>query len=139
MAYISSSPTVSGCTFADNGAFNSGGGMYNNECGGLTVTDCRFERNAAVHNYGGGMLNWESDTTVANCTFSGSTASIDGGGIFNFLSDLTVTNCTFSGNTSKYGGGMYTTRAPWLSRTARSAKTPRNTAAECGPPGAARR
>jgi len=81
----------------------NGGGMFNEDLGGLVVANCTFSSNVAAD--GGGMYNYSSSPTVANCTFS-SNAADDGGGICNHSSSPTVTNCTFSLNSAVDGGGM---------------------------------
>jgi parallel beta-helix repeat protein len=100
-----SSPTVTGCTFSNNSAYDSGGGMYNDCSSRPTVISCTFSGNSAAD--GGGMLNESSNPTVTNCTFS-SNSAIWGGGMFNFESNPMVISCTFSGNSViAFGGGMY--------------------------------
>jgi parallel beta-helix repeat protein/predicted outer membrane repeat protein len=108
MGNISSSPTVEGCIFTDNSAYESGGGMGNHESSNPTVTNCTFTNNSAYNDSGGGMYN-ETDCSpiVTNCTFSGNSANEYGGGMENtYSSNPIVTNCTFSSNQAWYGGGM---------------------------------
>jgi parallel beta-helix repeat protein len=106
MRNYNSNPTATNCTFSGNTADDGGGGMYNVVSSSPTVTNCTFSGNTADD--GGGMYNVVSSSpTVINCTFSGNTAG-DGGGMFNYSSSPTVTNCTFSGNSVfDFGGGMY--------------------------------
>jgi hypothetical protein len=127
------SPTLSNCTFSENNANVSGGGMYNYFQSNPTLTNCTFTGNTApsgggMHNRdgsapmltgcsfsdnlagwaGGGMANLNSNPTLTNCLFSGNTAEYGGGGMKNLDSDPNVTNCTFSGNSAdSRGGGMY--------------------------------
>ena len=106
MCNDNSSPTVDNCTFLGNSADGDGGGggMFNGELSSPTVANCTFSDNSAT--YGGGMDNYNSSPAVTNCTFSGNSAS-DGGGMCNDNSCPTVTNCIFSSNSAYDGGGMY--------------------------------
>jgi parallel beta-helix repeat protein len=98
----SSSPTVTGCTFADNWG-ELGGGM-SNLVDYPTVISCTFTNNSA--GWGGGMFNWDNDSTVANCIFAGNTADF-GGGMYNWdSSSPTVTGCTFTGNLAPNGNAI---------------------------------
>ena len=129
MRNVSSNPTVTNCTFSNNGGYNPlgsiyGGGMYNSNYSSPIVTGCTFIDNGA--SCGGGMFNgangnpivtncsfWEngagvgggmynsgdSNPTVTNCTFNGNDALGDGGGMYNRESSTTVTNCILWGNT----------------------------------------
>jgi hypothetical protein len=109
MLNLSSSPTVTDCTFSNNKAGDGGwrgfgGGMFNNLSASPTVTDCTFEGNVADN--GGGMFNDESSPTVAGCAFRGNFAWKAGGGMYNDdFSDAMVTACTFSDNRAPGGGG----------------------------------
>jgi len=59
------------------GTDSFGGGMYN-VSSSPTVTNCTFSGNSAT--YGGGISNeYSSSPTVTNCTFSGNSASYGGG------------------------------------------------------------
>ncbi len=107
MYNLSSSPTVTDCTFSGNSA-QFGAGMYNFLNSHPTVTACTFNGNASNYS-GGGMYNFlNSSPTVADCTFSGNSAHFfGGGGMYNqYSSNPTVINCTFSGNSAFYGGGI---------------------------------
>jgi len=104
MYNVSSSPTVSNCTFSGNSADFGGGGMANVDSSSPTVTNCMFIGNTAV--LGGGMFNDNSSPTVTNCTFSENSAvGDDGGGMLNNESSPTVADCIFEGNTALSGGG----------------------------------
>jgi hypothetical protein len=107
--------TITGGFAIGSGSFDTGGGMYNENCS-PTVTNCTFTGNRASS--GGGMHNSNSSPTITNCTFSGNTAgSGGGGGMYNSGGSPIVTNCTFSGNTvstvnmTNRGGGMYSTNS----------------------------
>lgn len=129
----SSSPTVVGCTFKDNGA----GGMYNynsspgvirsmfsgnsgagmsNDFSSPTLVSCKFIRNFAPR--GAGMFNHHSSPVVSHCLFIGNSAYYSGerfsgygGGICNSAySHPVVTNSTFSENSSDQNGGAIYSR-----------------------------
>lgn len=101
------SPTVTGCTFSNNGSIYIywGGGMANNASNAV-VRNCTFTGNAA---YGGaGMHNDANSTvTVTGCTFEGNVAYVFGGGMHNVSSSPIVRSCIFSNNASDNGGGMF--------------------------------
>jgi parallel beta-helix repeat protein len=104
-----SSPTLTNCTFTNNIANNSGGGMYNIGSSSPTLTDCTFTGNtAASAGGGGGMSNNGSSPTLTNCTFTDNTANNGGGGMSTNSSPM-LTNCTFTGNaaTGGNGGGIW--------------------------------
>jgi len=103
-----SSPTLTNCTFTENSAEASGGGMYNLGNSNPSVTNCTFSGNTAV-TYGGGMHNSNNASpTMTNCTFTENLAEASGGGMYNSLDSLpTVESCTFLGNSAANGGGMY--------------------------------
>ncbi len=129
----SSSPTVVGCTFKDNGAGgmynynsspgvircmfsgNSGGGM-SNDFSSPTLVSCKFIRNFAPR--GAGICNHHSSPVVSHCLFIGNSAyysgerfSGDGGGIWNSAySHPVVTNSTFSENSADQNGGAIYSR-----------------------------
>jgi len=104
MFNVSSSPTLTNCSFQNNTATN-GGGMFN-VSSSPTLTNCSFQNNTATQS-GGGMYNQSSSPTLTNCSFQNNTASILGGGMLNaFSSSPTLTNCSFQNNTATFGGGM---------------------------------
>ena len=96
---------LTGCNFKENlGAWNGGGGIYN-EAGGLTLTNCSFRENSSIGN-GGGICNKADYVTLTVCRFSGNSAE-RGGGMYNKADYVTLTGCKFSGNSAEKGGGMY--------------------------------
>ena len=105
MFNLSSSPTVTNCSFSGNVADN-GAGMYNNQSDS-TVTNCSFNGNTASSNSGGMYNLFSSILTVTNCSFSVNTASL-GGGMYNVISNPTVTNTGFCDNTLDTIVGGYT-------------------------------
>ena len=95
-----SATVLSGFTITGGDATGDGGGMYN-VSSSPTVTNCSFSSNTTNRN-GGGMSNVSSSPTVTNCSFSGNHANNWGSGMSNYSdSSPTVTNCSFSGNTSR--------------------------------------
>ena len=103
---LSASPRITNCTFSENQASASGGGMENSGAS-LTLVNCTFNKNKAGYAGGGGMSNSASPTLI-NCTFSENTTSNNGGGMYNSSANPTLINCTFSGNEAdKNGDGMY--------------------------------
>ncbi len=113
MYNLSSSPTVTNCTFTGNRCTWLGGGMCN-ERGSPTVTNCTFTDNTVWYG-GGGMCNYLGSSTVTNCTFTGNTAVYEGGGLYTWGDSSRVTDCTFRSNeaigeytgwVSGLGGGM---------------------------------
>ena len=128
---LSSSVTLSGCTFTRNAAGFHGGAIFM-DGGTLTVTDCTFDNNAA-DNDGGAVCSAGADVTFTNTSFSRNTATALGGAYYifnggeailtncqfyendartgsamaaaNALSSATMTNCTFHGNTADDTGG----------------------------------
>ncbi|MCP4838741.1 MAG: hypothetical protein GY894_05185, partial [Planctomycetes bacterium] len=97
--------TLRNCTFTNNSAEYAGGGMAN-EDSSPTLTDCTFTNNSADQ-YAGGMVNQDSSTTLTNCTFESNTAGQNGGGMYNTGSDPTLTDCRFANNSAQvFTGGM---------------------------------
>ncbi|MHC4474857.1 MAG: hypothetical protein ACYTEL_04385 [Planctomycetota bacterium] len=128
------SMTITNCTFNNNFAASSGGGIYGER---MTLTNCTFTNNSAsyyggLYNVGnatliscmfinnsaegfaGGMEVYHGDQlTLTNCTFVGNSAGNDAGGLRVRFLDATLTNCTFIGNSSgTYGGGVRTMLLP---------------------------
>ncbi|UCG50122.1 MAG: right-handed parallel beta-helix repeat-containing protein, partial [Phycisphaerales bacterium] len=102
------SPTLKNCTFRENFAISSGGGICNHWQSSPRLTDCIFIGNSA--NQGGGMSSSHgSHSTLVNCIFIGNSATSDtsgGGGLFVYDSGQTLINCLFLGNSAPYGGGL---------------------------------
>ncbi|MCK4304009.1 MAG: right-handed parallel beta-helix repeat-containing protein [Candidatus Eisenbacteria sp.] len=129
-----SSPTLVGCTFTGNEAWDWGAGMACYQGCSPTIMNCTFFGNQAP--YGAGMACWDYDPTpakiidcvftrntaewaggamdcphssplIVNCVFSENSAGGCGGGISCWQgSSPTLTNCSFSGNWADWGGGM---------------------------------
>lgn len=83
-----------------------GGGMYNLSSS-PTISNCSFSANFG--NYGGGICNRFSSPTLINCKIIGNNTSFVGGGVYNgVFSSPTLINSTISRNAvSNFGGGMY--------------------------------
>jgi len=106
MRNLSSSPTISHCTFSRNTAV-AGAAIYNVDISSPVVTDCIFRENEVTIGGGGGaMVNINSSSAIiTNCSFIGNKA---GGAMVNNTSNPIITNCSFIGNQSNIsGGGMY--------------------------------
>ena len=109
------SPTFANCTFRNNIAEDTGGGMRAFR-GAPRLTDCRFTNNIARLGFGGGLINYQSSATLVGCTFTGNVAEAQqdgggGGGMCNYESASTVDDCTFHNNAARFGGGMYNLEA----------------------------
>jgi len=108
------------CTFSNNAASNSGGGVANDgnsSSATATIVGCRFSGNTAY--YGGGIatIPGTATTTLLNCTLDNNSAGFSGGGIYSSVAaaTLTVSNCTVSGNFARSGGGgVYNSQATAL-------------------------
>jgi len=98
------SPTVTNCTFRQNSANWSGGGMHSWNKSRPTLINCTFTLNSAY--LGGGMCNNNSDPTLINCIFRANSVDRNGGGMDNSYSSPTLSNCTFIANSAYNGGGM---------------------------------
>ena len=111
-------PLISECLFAQNFAFNRGGGLY------ITGTDtnatariehCRFEKNHS--NRGGGCTFNESNVEVIDCEFTenqsgaifpGQPFDQLGGGVWTRNSNCLFKGCTFDSNSSLGStGGLF--------------------------------
>jgi hypothetical protein len=111
MAIVSSSPTISNCTFSGNRAYKGAGmSVFSSS---PTINNCTFSGNQAYYysSYdgttgGGGMSVLSSNLSISNCTFTGNAAQSNGGGVLAWESSLSLENCTFSGNNANYGGGI---------------------------------
>ena len=118
------SANVSNCTFANDTASGSGGGIET--VGNLGVTSSNFINDFAG-NSGGGISNdgavfFGPMTSVSQCTFTGNTTINGGGGIAN-NGAMTNTASTFSQNTAAFGGGLDNTSSVLKASTRRSRAT----------------
>ena len=112
MYNIGGTLTLTGCTFAGNTSWYSGGGLRSHD-GGLTLIDCHFNANSValtVSWRGGGLYIENCDSTLTHCTFNGHVIYGQGAGLYGSGCNLAFTNCVFRGNRSTgadEGGGMY--------------------------------
>lgn len=99
------------CSFVDNTAITSGGGLAVVDYSQATLHACRFTENEATVD-GGGLYVDCSVSQLANCIFLGNNADNFGGGLA--VNDYIVTsnpltfsatNCTFTGNNGTNAGG----------------------------------
>ncbi|WP_460640247.1 choice-of-anchor Q domain-containing protein, partial [Larkinella harenae] len=98
-----SSPTVVNCSFQQNTAIESGGGLYNENNSNPILINCNFLSNEAASS-GGGIYNTDSPPTLISCSFQGNT-SFNGGALYNRNSSPALTNCSFQGNIASSAGG----------------------------------
>jgi parallel beta-helix repeat protein/predicted outer membrane repeat protein len=101
--------TLDNCTFLDNTAGRSAGGMGSSGCS-PTLDNCTFTNNSCTLDGGGMWFNAGSEPTLNNCTFTNNTAGNDGGAI-SARSDgaaptLNLNSCTIENNTAINGGGV---------------------------------
>ena len=109
MLIVSSGPTISQCTFYNNGKGlgEVGGGMYNLYSNPI-LTDCEFMGNR-VTGFGGGMCNYSSDPTMTRCVFEKNEAQLSGGGLYSQSCHLTLNECEIIDNQGSSGGGLFNT------------------------------
>lgn len=97
---------VQGCTFTNNKASVSGGGIYSSG-GVVDVSNCNFEKNSAPQR-GGAIYSNKGVMKIHNSNFNQNTANDKGGGVCSFNSQLLVEGSTFNKNTaSDKGGAIY--------------------------------
>lgn len=100
-----SNPILIHCTFQNNTAEDSGGGIFNSQCNPI-LDGCVFDGCSAY--FGGGMSNSLSSPSLSNCIFTSNSAHYDGGGIFNDEnSSLHLTASSLKGNSALRGGGIF--------------------------------
>ena len=111
---VSSSPTITNCTFRDNTAqywwfssltpLENTGPMVNDDTGVHIMIPPPLP---GWRGKGGGISCRSSNPTLTNCKFIGNSAYERGGGMFNYYNSSPIlTNCTFAANSALYGGGM---------------------------------
>lgn len=107
-------PIFRNCSFDQNYAINSGGGLYLNgtNSNGAMVESCIFKKNQADQSFdaGGGLYirNVAGIGVTVNKSEFIENKGGRGGGIANFNSNLIVTKSLFSGNINPYqGGGLW--------------------------------
>ncbi len=114
MIVVGASPTVIGCTFAQNEA-KRGGGMFNANASPI-ISGCVFDGNTAEGKHsgsGGGMGNTDSAPTLTNCRFTRNTVEAPGygcgSGMGNFYSNPVLIGCRFEANE----GGSASLSSAW--------------------------
>jgi len=110
-----STPTISGCVFADHEAERGGAVMVSGglERGACRFVDCTWKDNTALgfsldRGGGGGLAIRDAFVVLESCTFDGNAAEFSGGGIWlQDLSSLEAHDTTWSSNwTPLTGGGI---------------------------------
>lgn len=124
MTNIRSDPVLIGCSFRENTAAGSGGGIYGQWGSDPLVIGCSFIGNSAA-GWGGGIYSVDgSIPTVINGRFIGNTASYGGGMNNHNFSNAVVTNCLFAGNSANRAAACSIKATPTRrSRTAPSTPT----------------
>lgn len=92
------------CIFKNNTAELSGGGMYNSSCE-LVVSNSIFDSNISSSGDGGGVFNDGASSDMTNCIFTNNTAFLNGGAFTNSYSPSKLNYCTFKANTASGNGG----------------------------------
>lgn len=109
-AWESSVITMTGCTFVENRAGLSGGGVICDYGATANMTRCAFIRNSAP-GFGGGVgFIRDASPTLEECTFWGNEGGW-GGGLSAGESPMTVSRCTFYDN-SGFGSALSVWSAP---------------------------
>jgi uncharacterized protein (TIGR03382 family) len=113
----SSSLEISDCSFTDNTAYLSGGGVYTSNVDNVTISGSTFEGNLASQiamtsrgNFNGGAISIYAADTVALSTLSiCDNTGDDGGGVYlDQVADFSMSNSIFVENTAgNDGGGLY--------------------------------
>ena len=112
------STSISYCTFNNNSAEYSGGGIESINGGGYVVTasynSCTFIANSAEKYGGGAVRNYSTIATFNDCSFTNNQATNaqwdQGGGAIHLFNGgtATLTSCVINNNSSSTdGGGIY--------------------------------
>ncbi len=101
-------PTIRDCTFAQNFAQETGGGLFfAASSSGFLLEGCRFDRNQALS--GGGLHSEAPQFRIEGCSFEANRSSgtgANGGGGINLLNPSgALRYCYFAGNTAAQDGG----------------------------------
>ena len=106
MMNIGGSSVLTHCKFTGNTAA-SGAGLWHSSTH-ATLINCTFHENAAEYSGGGLLCYWTHDSTLINCSFVGGSALRGGGACICDHAHPFLSNCTFSGNSAdEDGGGIY--------------------------------
>jgi hypothetical protein len=103
-----SHPTLMKVHVDNNGAYDKGGGIYNDINSTPLIRESFIRGNQAF--YGGAMYSVESAPNLVNSLLSGNGASSKGGALYNLNAAPKLTNVTMAYNfteNSKGGGGLY--------------------------------
>lgn len=100
-------PTLQGCRFEMNRAWD-GGGLYCCGPAGLSLLDTVFTLNKAA--YGGAIYGCHGTLDVTNCLLVENSTTATGGALYGRQLIASITGCTISGNTAleSRGGGIST-------------------------------
>jgi predicted outer membrane repeat protein len=101
--HVGGNPSISQCSFLDNSARDSGGGLYN--ASRPSIDSCYFAGNRAL--FGGGMANsgFNGQPTVLHSVFYQNSAGTGGGVHNNFVGTPQFSHCSFMENTALNEGG----------------------------------
>jgi parallel beta-helix repeat protein/predicted outer membrane repeat protein len=108
MGFTGSSPTLNNCTFTNNSCDEDGGGMRFNAGSEPTLNNCTFANNTAGNNGGGISVHDSGVASTLNlnsCSIQNNTAVLDGGGVSLLGASAEIVNCAFDANSSGYFGG----------------------------------
>ena len=108
------------CTFTNNKALWSGGGLFADRYCDITITDCVFtgnESSGSNQSSGGGLGlglydNAATAFTMTGTLIEGNTATRGGGVTFSSFTDYEISDCTIIDNAAtNEGGGVYVSSA----------------------------
>ena len=98
--------TISGITFRDGNAVDSGGALYSSET--VTLTNCVFFSNTAGSSGGGVYVGTKGKVTIASSRFIDNDSGNEGGGLAaSAEGPIVVSRSIASGNTATGGGGGF--------------------------------
>jgi hypothetical protein len=108
-ANLTTTPSLTDCSFQRNTATSSGGAVYNLGVPGGTnnpqLTNCNFQDNTAQN--GGAVGSNSSNPSLTTCSFTQNRAAAFGGGMYNVRSSNPgLTNCSFTQNIGSDGGAI---------------------------------
>lgn len=108
---VSSRPVLLDCTFVDNRASYSGGGVFAAKGSTPVLRGCHFETNRAAYE-GGGVYSLESAGEVLDSTFERNRAGGRGGALYlGFRASMTASACVFETTTDSVIGNDQVARA----------------------------
>jgi hypothetical protein len=101
---VSSRPVMIDCTFVDNKASYSGGGLFAAKGSTPVLRGCRFVTNRAAYQ-GGGVCSLESAGEVLDSSFERNRAGARGGAMYlGFRTSMTASACVFATATDSVVG-----------------------------------